>query len=323
MIVKDNPEEEKQDITLAPHLALTHMEYNHGSANKRNVSLLMKAGIDLTEKQKDLLLKMVGEENIEKMSYNGLNEKLSAAVRAKYKGYNDWVWLSDFDENVLVFSNDDGLYSVEYEVDENGKVSFTSAAIPVNRVISYEEASGNIVLSESADGVDSKVVELIEKSFDKIKDNSQLKNVLKTKLEKGKKDMEQEIQKAVDAAIAPVQKELAKAQESLEKAVQDKKALQEQLDEINKAAIEAKQAQRLEVLKGVISDEEQLTTLHKSLEVLEDEAFEAVVKSLTAKKEALENSDLFKQRSSGASQEEGGKESFLTQTLKAKYAKSE
>lgn len=322
---KNNKEE---DVVLSPHLGYTHLGAQGGSANGRNVSLLMKSDINLTEAQKKLLCKMVGVEYIEKMSYEGLRKKLREAVKDKYEGYNDCVWLEDFDENILVFSNYDDLYSVEYVVDSDGDVILMSAATPVSRIISYEEASGNIILSESADGVDSKVVSLIEKSFDKLKDNKQLKNLLKTQIEKGKNNMSEEIQKAVDSATAELLKQLnkskddlAEALKDLEKAKEENKAFKEQVEAIIKADQEAKDAKRLEVIKTVIVDEEKAVEFQKSVAALEDEAFNVVIKSLEVKKEAMENSALFKQTSSGTDEESGGQDSNLAALLKAKYSK--
>src|SRR5690606_10683120 len=314
----------KKSVKLQPHLAITHNELQSGASNGRNVSLLMKS-VDITDEQKEILKSIVGEEWIEKVSYNGLRNLLNEAIEVYKTDKWSWAYVEDFDETTVVFSNSDGVYAVQYTLQDN-KVVLNSNAIPVNRVISYETDSNSLVLSDSVDGVDPNVLVLIKKSFEKISNNDKLKSVFKSKQEKGKQLMEQEIQKAVDAAVGVMKTDLQKAQadlseakQSLEKAVAERDALQEKLDAIEKAAKEAAEAQRKEALKAVIADEKQVETLFKAFSALDDEAFAEVIKSYETKNEQLENGDLFVQKSGNGGEQEQV-ESNLAKMLREQYA---
>lgn len=321
---------QKQEVVISPHLALTHSELNSGAANGRNVSLLMKSLENLTDKQKELLKGILGGEDfLEKMSNNGVRKKLSRKLEEvyppKYSG-DISVYLLDFDEDVAVFNKYyDGLYAVNYSISDSGDVALIGAAYPVNEVISYEESSGNIVLSEAADGVKVNP-DTLEKSVALINKEEALKENLKTIINKGKEEMEQQIQKAVDAAKAPLLEEISKAnaqleelQKSLESVNKEKEALQEALQEIEKAQKLEKEAKRLEKLSEVFPSEEEAVEMQKSLQGLDDEAFENVVKAFSAKKQALQKSDMFT-RVSETSAESGEQQSGTAQMLKAKYA---
>lgn len=318
LIIKDKEAVEKK----TPHLALCHETQGY-SANNRPMSLLMKSDVELTKEQEELLKSLLGDdvEFIEKMSHNRLRQKMENAIKVFSRDRWDWAWVEDFDESVLVFSNNDGLYSVGYTINGDD-VTLDSTANPVDRIISYEESTGKIILSEADNGVDVNVRNIIVKSFESISSNDKLKDVFKSKLEEGKLLMEQEIQKA----LAPVQAELQKSKEDLaavqavlQKAVADRDAAQKALADIEKAQADAKSAQRLALIKAVVADETQAIELHKSVEALEDNAFEVVVNTLKAKSEAIENSDLFKQVA-GVEKEDVAGESSLAQLLKTQYA---
>ena len=320
----------KKSVTISPHLALTSLEHQSGAANGRNVSLLMKADIEsLTPSQVELLKSIVGEDiDIEKTSYSGMRKKLDNKVREQYQGNDDWDWayVEDFDDTHVVFSSSDGLQAVAYSV-EGGDVVLGTDAYPVNRIISYEEESGLLVMSESVDGVDMNILALVEKSFERISNDERLKSVYKSKQEKGKLEMEQQISKAVSEALAPVQEQLEKANADLQKAQSDLEAvsaenasLKEALDTVEKSAQEAKEAQRLNKLKEVIADEEQAEELNKSLAVLEDEAFDKVVSTYKAKNDVVKGTHLFKQMST-SDKAEGEQDSGVAQLLKARYNK--
>lgn len=320
-------EKEKKSISISPHLALTHMETQGGAANGRNVSLLMKADIEsLTDEQIALLKSIVGEEVVvEKLSHYGLRNKLDKLVRDRYALKEwDWAYVVDFDNTHVVFSMNDGLYAVTYSI-EAGEVRLGTDAFPVNRIISYEEESGELVLTESVDGVDMNILALVEKSFDKISNDERLKSVYKSKYEEGKVKMEQKIAKAVADALAPVQSELEKAnadlqsaKAELEEAKEVNVSLQKALDELKQTMEEAKDQARLEKLKEVVADEEQAQELAKSLAALEDEDFDKVVEVYKAKESALKGSHLFKQMSD-TNKPEGEQENYVTAQLKAKY----
>lgn len=104
--------------------------------------------------------------------------------------------------------------------------------------------------------------------------------------------MQEEIQKAVDAAVLQKQAELDAMKEELTKAQ----------EVIAKVEVEKKEAV-LKARQDAVAqfDKEGAEALVKATADLADEAFETIVKSLKAKQEQLEQSDLFKQKS-----EQGG-----------------
>ena len=308
----------------SPHLALTHNELQSGAANGRNVSLLMKADVEIDDETKEILKGLLGEssvEDIEKQSANGKRDLLDRAVKDKFgKEPHDWAWLEDFDENTVVFSNGDGVSYAEYSIDENDVVTLGESQ-SANRVVSYSDETGSVVLSTSdaikKSAIPDSVSDLIAKSFDGISKNEKLLDVFKSKYDEGVKAMD-ELQKAHDL----LKSQVAGLQADLEKANAEKDAALEALAAVEKAQQEAKDAQRMEALKEVVA-EDKVEDLHKSLVALDDAAFETVLKSLKASKEVVEESDLFVQKS--AQGEDGEKDSRLAfqDMLKSKYAKKQ
>lgn len=114
------------------------------------------------------------------------------------------------------------------------------------------------------------------------------------------------VEEAIEKALAPVQEELKKAKD--------------QLEVVEKAKQEAVAKSRKEAVASVEKDEAKAEELFKSLESLADEAFDVVIKSLKAKEEVVENSDLFVQKSKD-SDVEIEEENGTAALLKAKYAK--
>ena len=112
------------------------------------------------------------------------------------------------------------------------------------------------------------------------------------------------VEEAVEKAVAPIQEELKKAKE--------------QLEVVEKAKQEAVAKARKEAVASVEKDEAKAEELFKSLESLADEAFDVVIKSLKAKEEVVENSDLFVQKSKD-SDVEIEEENGTAALLKAKY----
>ena len=310
MLVVQKADEVKK---VTPHLALTH-EAQGGPANGRKVSLLMKNQEELTPELRDILETILKSQDpkdeVVKASYEGLSRKLEQAVQAGKKGVESWGWayVRDFDDDVVVYSNYDGVFACSYTENSNGTVSLGNDDTSVNAMITYEDTSGNLVLTES-DSISSKVSGLVVKSFQKSYDHDEkLKDIFKTKhMEKAQMT---ELQKSLDDAQA----EIATLKAALEKS-------QAELQEVHKAAAEAKSSQRKELLKAVASEDD-LEALHKSLDSLEDSAFETVLKTMKAAKETVDaQSGLFTQISKSttavASPDERGT-SGLTALLKAR-----
>lgn len=116
---------------------------------------------------------------------------------------------------------------------------------------------------------------------------------------------EEAVSKAIEVALAPVQEELKKAKE--------------QLEVVELAKLEAVAKARKAAIAEVEKDEAAAEALYKSLEAVSDESFEVIVKSLKAKEEKLEDSDLFKQKSKNTEVEEPVAENATSAILKAKY----
>lgn len=114
------------------------------------------------------------------------------------------------------------------------------------------------------------------------------------------------VEEAIAKALAPVQEELQKAKEQLEAV------------EVEKQEVVSKS--RKEAVASVEKDAAKAEELFKSLESLAQEAFDVVIKSLKAKDEVVENSDLFVQKSRD-SDVEIDEENGTAALLKAKYNK--
>lgn len=112
--------------------------------------------------------------------------------------------------------------------------------------------------------------------------------------------------------------DLQKAQEDLVKANESIAVLQKQVEDFEAAKVAAEVARREELIKGVQKDEEKAKELLKSLETLEAEAFDTVIKAMQEKVAVVENTDLFKQTSVTKAE---SKESTLAEMLKAKHGK--
>ena len=148
------------------------------------------------------------------------------------------------------------------------------------------------------------VYSLVTKALDNPETNQRIVDAVGVTLEKAKVKMQEEIQKAVDAAkgeaaeLATVQAELVKAREALavveaEKKTTVMKSRQEAVAKFDKDGAEA---------------------LVKATEALADEAFETLLKSLAVGRAAVEESDLFKQTSVQGS-EKPAEESATVQAL--------
>jgi len=304
----------KQKVEISPHLALTSIEHQDGAANGRNVSLLMKSDLSsLTEDQVALLKSIIGEEEeVEKATLQSVRKDLQEAL----EGISSDYFLVDADSSVVVYSEYISdypyweLWAEDYTV-EDGQVMLSGQAVSVKEVLTFETDSGEVVLSESRSGdVTQEVMSLIKSNINNLSGEERLRDALKSEKEEITL-MQEEIQKAVASALEPVQ-------QKLEKAVEEKEALEAKLEEIHKAAAEQKQSDRLEALKKAVACDEQAEALRKSLEAVEDEAFEQVLKSLSTKNEQVESSALFKQMSQeGEVQEQ--QESHTARLLKAEF----
>ena len=287
---------EKKPVLLAPHLAVTHMAQG-GAANGRNISLLLKSADSLEDPKAIALLEKVfstGKDKekveIEKASYKTMRLVLEHAIKRFQESRYDYSWVHDFDESTVVFTNDRGLQYSEYTITETG-VELTEPK-KVTEHITYvpEEDLISIIPDEI---ISEGVRDLVLKSVEDITKDETLINIYKTKYEKEQQEMKEEIQKAVEAKDA-----------ELKAALDQMEVLKSELAEFKKEVAEKKQADRLEVIKSVKTDEAEAKELLKSLEALDDDSFSTVIKSLKGEQEKLEQSDLVKSVStSGATVE--------------------
>lgn len=305
----------------SPHLALTH-EMQGGAANGRNVSLLMKSDVEIDENLAQLIEKVSGVKvEVTKASVNALREALREKL-SKFSSESDrWTWVEDFDEDVVIFSNDSGLFYTTYTA--NGlDVEVGDTATEVNRVISYVEEGNKIVLAEN-EGIDSGIYSLIVKSFDNIAKNEKLVDVIKQLTKTEKENSMTEIEKAVETATSGLKVELEKAQTDLQKAQADLQEALGKIEQFEKAAQEQKENARKEAVAAVISDEGQVESFLKSTAALDDDGFEAVLQVLKAKQEQIENSDLFTKSSDRPADEPSSEEPGHVKILKSKYAQKQ
>lgn len=304
LVIKSNDEDNK-----SPHLALCH-EAQGFSANNRHVSLLMKSGIEITE-EITKALEVLGVSDLNKAYYSQLRTKLQEAVKSKFGEEDEWLYVEDFNDSVVIFCNEKGIYSVGYSL-VDGEYVVEDLANPVTSVLTYEPTTGNMLLSEDAeDKLEEGVYSLVTKALDNKETKEHLVDMFKS-IQNEVLALQEEITKAVEAAEKVLKAQLQEKEEALQKAL-------EKVESFEKAEKEKVEKARKEAIALVEKDAEQAEALYKSLESVSDEAFDVVIKSMKAKEEKLEDSDLFKQKSK--QMEVDKEESATAVLLKQKYAK--
>jgi len=306
MLVIKNKDEEKEKT---PHLALTH-EAQGGPANGRKVSLIMKGLEEMDSDQKAALSMILKSQNptedIEKASYQSLYRALDQAVRDLDRTRDRWGWayVRDFDDSYVIYSNDNGVFATTY-TDEDNEITLGEEQISVNEMILWEDDDGKIIVTQS-DSISSNVGNLVEKSFESAKpDDEKLKEIFKSKYMEGKKMDE------LKAENQSLKDEVEKANKLLADANALVESLKAKLQEKEEAEAVRKAALRTDILKSVVAETE-VEALQKSLEALDDEAFETVIKTMKSAKEAAEEaSGMFKQVSKTKTPEGSDKQSAM------------
>lgn len=277
-----------------PHLALTHKALQGGSANGRNVSLLMKSDVELTpEITKALEALGLDKALINKSMYaSKISEALSSAVREAFGDDDHWLYVEDYNDSIVLFCSEGGLFSVAYSL-VDGKVTLGDLAKPMTRVISYEPESGEMLLSEDAeDKLEEGIYSLVTKALQNDNTKEHLVEMFKAQeLKKSEVEiLEQEIKKAVDAAEAILKAQLVEKETALTKALEEVAVFKaEKLEVVAKA-----RKARIATVKSLSKEDGE--SLYKATEALGDEAFEVMLKALGAKSEEEANSDLFKEK---------------------------
>lgn len=282
LIIKD------KEGKKSPHLALTHMELQQGAANGRNVSLLMKNKEELTEDViKALEILGINSKELNKAAfYSEIRSAITNVLREKYADDKEWLYVEDFNDSVVIFCNDKGIFSVEYSY-VNGEVTVGDLASPVISVLKYEPTSGKMLLSEDAeDKLEEGVYSLVTKALDNQESVEHFKEVFKS-LEERKQILQEEIQKAVQAAEAILKAQIVEKEEALQKAL-DKLA---EIEQAQKEAVEKSRKEKLEAVVGAEAEE-----LFKAIGELPEEAFAAVVATIEKKAQVEKESDLFKEK---------------------------
>ena len=272
----------------SPHLALTHKELQGGSANGRNVSLLMKNKEQLTDEVIKALESLgINSKELNKAAfYSEIRTSLQTILKEKYADKDEWLYVEDFNDSVVIFCNNRGIFSVDYSY-VNGEITVGDLANPVVSVLKYEPTSGKMLLSEDAeDKLEEGVYSLVTKALDNQESVEHFKNVFKS-IEERKITLEKEIQKAVEEAQAVLKAQLVEKEEALQKAL-------EKLAEIEKAQKEAVEKARKDKLKEVVGDEAE--ELFKAIGELPEQAFAAVVATIEKKAQVEKESDLFKEK---------------------------
>lgn len=281
-----------KDDSKRPHLALTHMELQQGSANGRNVSLLMKSGVEATEEVTKALEALgLDKAIINKSMYaSKISEALSSAVREAFGDDDHWLYVEDYNDSIVLFCSEGGLFSVDYSL-VDGKVTLGDLAKPMSRVISYEPESGEMLLSEDAeDKLEEGIYSLVTKALQNDSTKEHLVEMFKAQeLKKSEVEiLEQEIKKAVDAAEAILKSKIGELEVELNKALEEVNVFKaEKLEVVAKA-----RKARIATVKSLSKEDGE--SLYKATEALDNEAFEVMLKALGAKSEEETNSDLFK-----------------------------
>ena len=300
---------DKSQKEKTPHLALCH-ESQGGSANLRHASLLMKNADDIEVTEEiEKALKLLG---IDKAAFhNSLRSKLSRAVQEKFGEDDSYIWVEDFNDTVVIFCTDKGLFSSNYS-EANGAVNLDDLASPVISSISYESVDGKMLLSEDAEEkLEEGVYSLMTKCLSNPTTQEHIIKVFEYKQQEVLL-LEQEIIKAVGEAEAVLKAVIADKEVALEKALASIAQFEQEKQD---SVLKARQAS----IAGVEKDEAKAAELLKSLQNVPQEAFDAVVKALKDKDALLEESDLFVEKGANGEAEEETQVNGVEALIKAKY----
>lgn len=284
LVIKDKKAKKK------PHLALTHKDQGY-SANNRPTSLLMKSGVEITPEITKALESLGVSGLVNKSMFaSKISEALSSAVREAFGDDDHWLYVEDYNDSIVLFCSEGGLFSVDYSL-VDGKVTLGDLAKPMTRSISYEPTTGEMLLSEDAeDKLEEGIYSLVTKALQNKDTQEHLKLVFEAQeLKKSEVEiLEQEIKKAVEAAEKILKSQLQEAEMELLKTKEELQLLKTEKEE---AVTKARKA----AIADVEKDEAVADELLKSLQPLSDDAFAVVIKSMKTKEEKVEHSDLLKE----------------------------
>ena len=302
----DFSSEETED-SLGAHLAYT-FESQGGAASGYNTALAFKAnGKPTPSKDAIKALAELGEDvtQLTKSYMSQISSLVSEKLDEKYSIDWNWVYLVDidFDNSIVIFATDDGLYSTTFEINDL-LVTIADTATPVVRVTEYQVVDGEILVSVDFFDklVDEALQSLVQKSF---KTETVKEFLIKAKgVDKGKNSVIAEDTLAVTKNAPANTNEIIKGEKPLENInleellksadIQDliTKAVSEQVSVIKESAdaeiLKANNA--LEELKKAQEKriEEDYTIVVKSFEFVEEANVEKIVKALMADSEVAD-----------------------------------
>lgn len=300
MKLETKSKKRQREITFeheGAHVALCHKD---NPAANLYTTLLTKSTGDITDTQVAEQIAL-----IEKAKYSSqVKAAIESAIREKYD--DDWLYVEDYNDTVVIFWKDDSLYSVAYTVDQDENYILAETANEVKREYIYSP-TGKVEISGDAEKkLEEGVYVLVAKALSTPETIGRAEQALAT-YNKKKEKMQEEIQKAVeakDAEIAKLQAEMASLQEIVKAAEAEKKA----------NMLKSREGQVAALLK------EGAVELVKSTETLNDEAFAQIVKALGVQKAAIEESDLMNEISNpDAAPAQGINKT--QEIIKARYAK--
>lgn len=289
-----------------------------GSANGFN-TILMKA----TDK--------ISQEDIEKASMVTVTLPITEYLS---RFFNLWYDDAELLARVMGYNVDDPSSDPYDYLDEQvAAVSIMKALILDKSEVDINKAVAELSPKDYLTVLKSQ--ELFEKNFDKANADLKKSSSVKTEgvtgsidpispkvdLNENKEDVmskdfitksvhESLLEEAINKALAPVQAEIEKQKEVIKQYEQLK--------------VEAISKSRKEAIAAVEADKDSAEALFKSLEAVNDEAFEAVMKALKKKEEKLDQSDLLKELGSQGTQvttADAVSEDNTAKILKAQYPK--
>ena len=300
MKLETKSKKRQREITFeheGAHVALCHKD---NPAANLYTTLLTKSTGDITDTQVAEQIAL-----IEKAKYSSqVKAAIESVLCEKYD--DDWLYVEDYNDTVVIFWKDDSLYSVAYTVDQDENYILAETANEVKREYIYSP-TGKVEISGDAEKkLEEGVYVLVAKALSTPETIGRAEQALAT-YNKKKEKMQEEIQKAVeakDAEIAKLQADVASLQEIVKAAEAEKKA----------NTLKSREGQVAALLK------EGAVELVKSTETLNDEAFAQIVKALGVQKAAIEESGLMNEISNpGAAPAQGINKT--QEIIKARYAK--
>jgi hypothetical protein len=174
---------DKEATKCGPHIAYT-LPIQGGAASGHNTSFLFKA-----EEVGEEVLKAIKELGLEEVNKDfGLIENkrrfIEHAVRKQFSDDDEWIWIVDFNDTTIYFSNCKGVYAVGYEYDvTTGEVMLDKLAEKAIHLNMFTIQSGKMKLSEEAeDQIEEGLLVIMEKAFE-AGENTEDLGVLKSLVE--------------------------------------------------------------------------------------------------------------------------------------------